>query len=59
MSAVFPVKPGESLGEISTAVEFLDDLHGFAAQWSMSFPLRRLVLSLEIIPTLVDDLPEW
>ena len=59
MTAVFAVEPGESLGQIAAAIEFLDDFNGVGSERSVGFAISRFVLSLEIIPTVVDDLPEW
>ena len=58
MTTVFAVKPSESLGQIAAAIEFLDDFNGVGPERSVSFTVRAVVLSLEIIPSVVDDLPE-
>ena len=58
MTTVFAVKPGESLGQIAAAIEFLDDFNGVGSERSVSLTVRSFVLSLETIPSVVDDLPE-
>ena len=58
MTAVFAVETGESLSQITAAIEFLHDFNGVGSERSVGFAVRAFVLDLEIIPTVVDDLPE-
>ena len=57
MPAIGAMQPGEPLSQITAAVEFLDDFDGVRPERPVSIPVRSFVLSLEFIPTVVDDLP--
>ena len=58
MTTVGAVEPGEALSEIATAIEFLNDFDCVGPERSVNFPGRSFVLSLEIIPSVMDDLPK-
>ena len=58
MAAVGAMQPGEALGEVTTAVEFFDDLNSIGAEGPVGFAVVGFVMGLELVPTLVDDLPK-
>ncbi|MDB4358987.1 hypothetical protein N9Z18_01970 [Verrucomicrobiales bacterium] len=58
MAAVGAVQTGEALGEVTATVVFFDDLNSISAERSVGFAVVGFVTGLELVPTLVDDLPK-
>ena len=58
MPAFRAMQPGEALGEIATAIVFFDDLDSISAERAVGFAVVGFVIGLELVPTLVDDLPK-
>ncbi len=59
MAAVGALEPGESGGEIAAAVKLIDHGHGIPTQRTVSLAVTGFVVCDEIVPGIVDDLPEW
>ena len=58
MAAIGAVKTGEARSEIAAAEEGADGGDGFRTQWSHRAAVVLLVVGEEVIPGVVDDLPE-
>ena len=58
MSAIRAVQTGKALGEVTATVVFFDDLNAISAERAVGFPVVGFVMGLELVPTLVDDLPK-
>ena len=58
VSTIRAVQTGKALSEIAATVVFFDNLNGVSAERAVGFPVVGLVLGLELVPTLVDDLPK-
>jgi hypothetical protein len=58
MAAVRALEPGESGREVAAAVELIDYREGIGPQWSVGLTVRAFVVSEELVPSVVDDLPE-
>jgi hypothetical protein len=58
MAAAGALETGESGGKVAAAVELIDHRHGIPAQRAMSPAMAGVVVGDELIPCMVNDLPE-
>ena len=58
VAAVRALKSGESAGEVTAAEKGLDGGRGVGAEWAEGLPVAVFVTSEELVPAVVDDLPE-
>ena len=58
MPAFRAMETSEALSEITATVVFFDDLNGISAERAVGFAVVGFVIGLELVPTLVDDLPK-
>ena len=58
MSTIRAVQTGKALSEIAATVVFFDDLNGVSAERPVGYAVVGFVMGLELVPTLVDDLPK-
>ena len=59
MSAIGAQDSGESGGEVSATIKLIYDIDCVGAYWAVYFAVPSFVVALEIVPGMVDDLPEW
>ena len=53
------LETGEAGGEVAAAIELIDDGHGLRAQRAMSPAIAGFEVGDELVPGIMDDLPEW
>jgi len=58
VSTIGAMETSEALREITATVVFFDDLNGISAERAVGFAVVGFVMGLELVPTLVDDLPK-
>jgi len=58
VAAVRALKSGESAGEVTATEKGLDGGRGVGAEWAEGLPVAVFVTSEELVPAVVDDLPE-
>jgi hypothetical protein len=56
--AVGTLEPGEAGGEVATAEERLDGVDGGRWEWAEGFAVLFFVVCEEVVPSVVDELPE-
>ncbi len=59
MAAVGALEPGEPGGKIAASVELVDHGDSILAQWSVSLAVAGFVVGDELVPCVMDNLPEW
>ncbi len=50
MTAVGALEAGESGGQITTAIELVDDIHGIGSKRAVGFSMNGFVFGQEIVP---------
>ena len=58
VTAILAVQSSEALCEIPTAVEFFDNFDDIGSKWAVVFAVVGFIISLELIPAMMEDLPE-
>jgi len=58
VAAVRALKAGKSAGEVTAAEKGLDGGRGVGAEWAEGFAVVFFVTAEELVPAMVDDLPE-
>ena len=58
VAAIGALETGKAGGEIAAAVELVDDGHGIPSERAVRLPVDGFVSGHEVVPGMVDDLPE-
>ena len=59
VATVGALEAGEAGGEVAAAKEGLDGGDGIGAKRAEGFPVLPFVVGEELVPAVVEDLPEW
>ena len=58
MATIRALEAGEAGGEVAAAEKGLDGGDGCWVEWAEGFAVFRLVVGEEVVPAVVDELPE-